>query len=79
MRTTCQLFCSKTCVRVRVRTSNFLRRLRIKITGDLRSRLVASRSSRLWALRKKVCDDVVRAGDDEIAGRVLGHSHVDNT
>jgi len=30
-------------------------------------------------LRKKVCDDVVRAGDDEIAGRVLGHSHVDNT
>ena len=31
-----------------------------------------------WSIRKKVCNDIVSAGDDEIAGRELGHANVDN-
>ena len=31
-----------------------------------------------WSIRKKVCDDIVSAGDDEIAGRELGHANVNN-
>jgi len=32
-----------------------------------------------WAVRKKLCDDLVRAGHDELAGRALMHGRVNNS